>query len=354
MADDAAERTEPATERRKQKAREQGKFAESRDLTAAAILFAAIVGFHVFGFGMAWNSAEIVRQGMSPTQIAIRPGSLSGGDVAKLGMLALVGVLPWLILVFLAALVMGLLKTGGFFIASERKWIDFNRVNPIEGFKRLFSLNNLHRTGIDLLKVAAVAGVACMVLGVDILPVTGFSGYAPASSAGYAAERGVHLGYMISAVLLIVGLIDLFYQRHRFEKDLRMSKEEVKQEAKDIDGDPAIRMARRRIQMKMARERMMKEVPQADVVVTNPTEIAVAIRYDENQHDAPVVVAAGSGFVAQKIREIAAIHGIPVVPNIPLARRLFERVNLNAPIPEEAFQAVATILAHVYRLKKPG
>lgn len=349
----AGERTESATPKRREDARKRGQVARSIEVNTAVVLLGAWGLINLFGPGMAgrllgfaralWESGPT--QDWSPEglrQLLLRTlwtVVLVGGPIALGGML--LGVAANLVQV-------GLLFT------LEPLTPNFGRLNPLEGFKRIFSRRSLVELVKSLLKMGLVGYVAYQTVSGDL------GRFPSLMQVGLPAAIEFVLG-LISRLLLTVGLLmlvlaisDYLYQRFEYEVSLRMTKQELKEEFKNIEGNPEIRAKIRQKQREMARRRMMADVPKADVVVTNPTHFAVALAYSQGQMGAPKVLAKGQGLVALRIREIAKEHQVPVVENKPLARELHKVVEVGQEIPNNLYQAVAEVLAFVYQLKKKG
>lgn len=355
MADDLGEKTEPATDRRREEARRRGQVALSRDLSSAIILLASIVLFQYFGLDMVGTAVRMIRYCMQEPWLELTP-ERARIEMAKLTLIAMQATAFWAGGLFLFALVVNLGQTG-MEIASERQWLDITKLNPVSGFQRIFSLRGLMRTALDILKVIIVGYVAYLFIDGEFPALTGLAFMEFPSVLGYSLERSMVLAYQMVAILLVLGIADYLYQRYQYEQDLKMTRQEVKEEAKDIEGDPMIRARRRQIQARLARQRILAQVPEAEVVITNPTELAIALKYKVAEMDAPVIVAKGAGPFAKRIRELAAEHGVPLIENKPLARLLFYRTEIDQVIPEESFVAVAEILAYVYQItgkKMPG
>jgi flagellar biosynthetic protein FlhB len=348
MAEDLGERTEPATERRRQEARKQGQVAHSRDLTAGVTLLAAIIGFQQFGEEMLAEAARMTRFCLQEPWLWLEPGRVRA-EMSKLALLTFQAIAPWFLLVYATAMAVEFIQAGGIQV-TERNFFDPNRLNPVTGLGRLFSTKSLVKTGFDLLKTLLVGGVAVMFLAGEMPAFASLAALGYTNAAGYMFERSIVLAYELVSVLIILGVADYFYQRYQFEQDIRMTRQEVKEEYKDVEGDPVIKQRRRQIQMRLARQRMIQQVPEAEVVITNPTHLAIALKYKVEEMSAPVMVAKGAGVFAQRIREIADENGIPIVENKPLARLLFFKCDVDRVIPDETFLAVAEILAYVYQL----
>ncbi len=345
----AGEKTEKPTPRRRAEARDRGTVAKSQDLQGAVILLGGIFALGIAGPRLAQALGDVMRgalvQAADPS--VVQTSSVGAVLGSALGPPAR-SVAPILLVCALAAIVIGALQVG---IKPHPKVLrpDPKRLNPINGFKNLFGPNALFETGKNLLKIVVVAAVVLASLLPHLTETAGLLGISPIELSSRIAGELRAIALRAALVYLVIGFIDYFYQRYRTEKSLKMDKQEVKDEAKNQDLPPEIKGAIRRRQMEAARARMMADVPTADVVVTNPTHYAVALRYD-GQSAAPVVVAKGMDHLAFKIREIAGEAGVPIVPDPPLARSLHATVEVGQEIPEELFQAVAQVLAYVYRI----
>ena len=342
------ERTHQPTARRRQKARERGQVSRSNDLIAAVALLAAYGAFRGLGAFMARHLTDAARLSL---------GSAHTADLSITGVQALVG--QWL---GVAALVLGplagiILAAGiainlaqtGFLFSAQALTPDFTRVNPGSGFKRLLSVRGLVDTAKSCAKMVAIGGVAAAVLRANLQALMAVG--AMPLGAGMPIITGVaaELFLKCALALLVIGFLDYAYQRWSFEKSLRMTSQEVRQESKESDGDPQIRSQRARRRRDMLQQRITPEAAQASVVVINPTHIAVALRYDSGLAPAPRVVAKGQLAVARRIVALAEANRIPVVQSIPLARTLYKSTAVGDEIPAALYQAVAEILAAIYR-----
>jgi flagellar biosynthetic protein FlhB len=258
-------------------------------------------------------------------------------------------ILPFLALL-LVVTIAGTAAQSGLLLTWKRLTPKPERVSPVSGFKRLFSADALSRLALGLLKVAVVTGIAYLTLAGRLGTVLSAGGLHTRGVLGLSAELVYDLALRLGAALLLLGLVDYLIQRWRLERQLRMTKQEVRDELKRMEGDPLIKQRRRRIQARLAMQRIHAEVPRADVVVTNPTHFAVALRYDEAAMTAPRVVAKGRDLLAERIRQLAQQHGVPLVQRPPLARALYWTVEIGQEIPAKFYRAVAEILAYVYRL----
>jgi flagellar biosynthesis protein FlhB len=343
------ERTEPATPRRREEARERGQVARSADLSSAVILLAAVLALKFLGkpmIGGLFASAASVLEGLA----------LVDGDPAGLlthfgGAFTAVflGFLPFVGIVLAAALAANLAQVGFHFTARPLS-PDFDRLDPVAGFLRLVSVRGLVRIVAGLLKVSAVALVVFWTMWAERIVLVELSGRPFEQILGVAVELMLTLSLRAAIVLLVLALFEYGFQRWQHERDLRMSKREVREELKRYEGDPRIRERRRALQQQLALQRMILGVPTATVVVTNPTHFAVALKYEKSM-EAPIVVAKGAEQLARRIRESALEHGIPVIERQDLARALYRSVDVGQAIPATLYQAAAEILAFVYRLK---
>jgi flagellar biosynthetic protein FlhB len=245
----------------------------------------------------------------------------------------------------------GLLQTGVLW-TSETLRPDFSRLNPLAGLRRLLRLEVLAELGKALLEGVCLSTLAFFFFRADIPLLTSLSTLEVGDLLFYGSREGVWLLKAGVAVMAALALLDYFFQRWRLQVQLRMSRQEVKEELREQEGAPLLKSRFKNLRQKMARQRMMAEVPRADVVLTNPTELAVALRYSANEMMAPRVVAKGAGFIARRIREIARQHSIPLMENKPLARLLYRQVEVGQEIPENLYRAVAEVLAYVLRLRQ--
>ncbi len=343
------ERTEPATPKRRREAREEGKVARSQEVNSAFILLAGLgilaLG-HRFFLG---RLAEIVRALLaSSAHIEISPDLL----LPYLGQ-----GLPYVLLT-LAPLAGGIMLVGlgvnfaqvGFVLSWKPLAPRLSMLNPVNGFSRIFSKHGAVELAKSLAKVAIVALVAWMTLKAELPTLASQMGTAPMPAFAYAASVALKLGLRVALAMLFLALLDYGFQRWDYEKSIMMSRRELEEEMRQTEGDPRVRARIRAVQREVTRRRMMEKVKTADVVVTNPTRIAVALKYDRKSMRAPKVVAKGARLIAQRIREIAQKHDVPIVEDPPLARLLY-KVEIDREIPVALFQAVAELLAYVYRLK---
>jgi flagellar biosynthetic protein FlhB len=345
----SGERTEAATPRRLEQLRGEGRVARSQDLTTAAALLGALLVLQAFG----GQSVQRLGAYMQATWVDLSRPELTDTAVLEMGATVasvLLTVLAPLGLLAVLGVVVGMGQTKLLFSMQGIK-PDFSRLNPLTGFKRLFSLQSVVQLVKELVKVA-ILGYVLHRAYTDSLPalLELASGDVRAAAARLGA-LALGLGMQVGAALLVLGILDYGYQRWDFIRNARMTKDELKEEFKSVEGDPRIKSRIRQLQRKLASRRMMQAVPTADVVVTNPTHFAVALSYRGDTMAAPEVVAKGADAVAARIRELARDHNVPIVENKPLAQALYRTVEVGRPIPVELFQAVAEVLAYIYALR---
>ena len=350
MADDSdLERTEPASQRRLEQAREEGHVPQSRELSAFLVLIAGAGGVWVMGSWLANQVGNLMRQGLRLDHRAAFDESAMAGVLVELGSGALLTLAPLFVVLILAA-VAGPIVLGGRVFSAKAFAADFSRIDPVKGFGRIFSIQGLAELLKALAKAALICGIALWVMWHEHQAL--FNLLSQPLHAGLASFFGV---VMFSTVLIVAGMAliaaaDVPFQLWQYHSRLRMTKEEVRQEAKELEGDPQVKARIRSQQREMARRRMMAEVPKADVVVTNPTHFAVALKYEAARMSAPRVVAKGRGLLAQRIREIAAESGVPTLEAPPLARALYRHADLGEQVPSALYTAVAEVMAYVYQL----
>lgn len=349
MPDNTNERTEPPTQRRRDEARESGQIAKSQDLGAALSLLAGMIALGVMGQGM----LRKLLAGLGYFLGRSEPVPLTSDQMKVLARMAagVLGevVLPIMIVLILVSIVVALAQTGLLFTFKPLK-PDLNKLNPLSGAKRLVSGRAFMRMAMSILKLIIVTGVAYLTISDQLNQIVFGINLEHWTLFGSAASLVFDLAIRLGIILLILGILDFAYQRYKHEEDLKMTKEEVKEEMRRMEGDPIVKQRQRRVQQEIAMQRIRSEVPKADVVVTNPTELAIAIQYDPDSMGAPRVLAKGKDFMAVQIRKIAIEHGVPIVERKPLAQALYRSVEVGDEIPPQFYKAVAEILAYVYEL----
>jgi len=344
----AGDKTEKATPKKRSEARKKGQVAKSHDLNGAVVMFAAL-------FALSATAPHLVAVLQSSLRDAfaliatpdVVNGSGLGPLVSAQAKAASLAAAPVIFTCVAAAVLINVIQVGGKPHVQALK-PDPKRLNPISGFKNIYGPNALFEGAKNVFKVAAVGAVTALGVLPKLDQFAALVGMPPAELMPTLAHMVLGIAQRAGIAYLLIGIVDYAYQRYRTEKSLKMDKQEVKEEHKSSELPAEVRGAIRRRQMQAARARMMADVPTADVVVTNPTHFAVALRYDAEKA-APEVVAKGSDLIAQKIRELAAESGVPVIADPPLARSLHGAVEVGHQIPEELYQAVAGLLAYVYR-----
>ena len=348
----AEEKTEPATPRKRRKAREEGQAAKSVDLVASASVLVGIIVLFFLGSFIFRTLIEFFIFTLSHLSDEV---NLSGQWILRAGAKsAIIFLKTWLPIGCLSALaVLGVsFAQVGFFVTSKPLVPKWDRLNPASGLKKVLSLRSLVELIKGLLKAAALSWVLYVGLKGSTEKLLLIIQMPLLNGLQALLKMVFDLSLKLALSLFAIALFDYVYQRWEFEKSIRMSRQEIKEEFKQLEGDPQLKSKIRQRQRELARRRMMSEVKKADVVITNPTRVAVALQYDSNLTDAPVVIAKGLGVIAGKIREEAKKHNVPIVERPPLAWALFNNVDIGEKIPEELYKAVAEILVFVYKLKQ--
>lgn len=345
------QKTEEATPKRIQEAEERGNFAHSRELTSAFVLLAAILAFAIAGGYSTRHLMGTWRNLLSQSHVI----QLNMEDMQRLlGWVmenSFTVLSPFLFAILLGGVIANLVQTGGVRFSMHPLLPRFHKMNPWNGFKRLFSRTTLMELFKSLFKLTLISLIAYFTIKGRFDEIPPMMGMSVGQILIFMGQVGLEIMIKVLVAMIFLAFVDYPFQRFTYLKNLRMTKQEVKDERKDTEGDPQIKQRIRNVQLEMMKRRMMAAVPEADVVVTNPTHIAVAIQYDQEKSDAPVVVAKGKGVVAEKIRALAKEHDIPVVEDKPLARLLHKTVEIGQTIPAHLYKAVAEIMAYVYRLK---
>jgi flagellar biosynthetic protein FlhB len=355
MAEDVDEesKTEEASPRRREEARKQGQVPFSQELVGAAVLLAAILGLIAFGRSIGDGLLEILRTDLR----AAFHADLSPLAVQELFSRAVVRIVallaPWFG-AMLAGGVVASIAQAGFQITPERLELKPEKLNPVSGAQRLFSTVALVKGGLAVLKVLAIGGVAYWVFEGRSGVIVGLGRERLGGAVVAAWAVVLRLALYLSAATVLVAVADYLYQRRRFEAGLRMTKQEVKEELKQDEGDPQLKHRMRQIARERAKRKMLTQVPKATVVITNPIHYAVALQYRHGSNEAPVVVAKGAGALAQKLVELARQHSVIVVERPALARGIYAAVKEGMPIPNALFLAVAEVINFVYRIKGIG
>lgn len=349
--DSGQERTEAPTPKRQREAREQGQIARSRELGTTLVLIVSAAGLLLLGPTTAVALLEELRTGLSPTREMIFDPLWMTRGLGEMAWRGFLAILPLIGLLMLAAFLAPLLM-GGIGFSWKALAPKLERIDPLKGLQRMFALRALIELIKSIIKFLLVGAVAALVIWLELDDLLRL-GLTDPRGGLLAAMEILGWGFLLmSASTLLIAAFDVPYQWWEHIKQLRMTKQEIKDEFKETEGKPEVKQKIRQLQMQAAQRRMMQEVPKADVIITNPTHFAVALRYDAARGDAPIVVAKGRDLVAARIREIGEEHGVLIFSAPPLARALYQTTDLNQPIPAELYRAVAQVLAYVYQLNE--
>lgn len=357
--DEGGEKTEPATQKKLDDARKEGKVAKSKELTAAfdLIVLFLVLKFFVGYVGTGFLEVFAFVYGNMDDFVKVNRAYIStqavSGFLTNMILKWMLIVLPFFIFGFAITLLISIFQVG-WKVSAKPMEPKLSKFNPINGFKRIFSKDSLFNLLMSIVKIGLIGVVAYVRLKGREDEIFILYDMPLNQAVGLIGDIILDTGLMISIVYLLVGLADFVYQRIKFRDEMKMSKQEVKDEYKNTEGDPQVKGQQRRRMQEASRRRMMQDVPKADVVITNPTHIAVALKYDPQESPAPYLLAKGEEFVAQKIKEVAKEHGIEIVENKPLARMIYANVDIGAEIPPELYQAVAEVLAMLYNAKHPN
>ncbi len=344
------ERTEAPSPQRLEKAREDGQVPQSRELATFVVLMTGGAALWMMASQLGRSMSGIVRGGLHFEPGVARDSEVALSQLSALFFDAALALAPFLLLVAIAAMASPLLLRGWLF-STKAVMPDFNRLNPLNGFKRMVSSQGLVELVKSLAKVGMLGGVAAWLIWGNLDAIFSLSLETPDHAVAHMGDLVGRVFLLIAGAMIFIVVLDLPYQLWSYYDRLKMSKEQLRQEAKETEGDPHIKARVRAQQREMARRRMMAEVPTADVVVTNPTHFAVALKYTEGRMGAPRVVAKGADAVAAKIRELAAEHRVPLLEAPPLARALYRHTELGDEIPATLYAAVAEVLAYVFQLR---
>ena len=344
------EKTEQATPKRREESAKKGQIAKSQELNSAVVLMAGLGGLWMLGGMMYRDLSGFTVNILSGPQLV----DVSLGNIWTLAFnwaLFYFGVSgPIMIVLGVAAFVVSISQVG-FTINEEALSLKLQRLDPVAGAKRLVSKRSLVELVKGLFKISIVGYISYITIMPELGTMATLLDVGIGETFAYIAMMIMRVGFRTAIVLLVLAALDYAYQRWEHSNSIKMTKQEVKEEQKQTEGDPQVKMRIRSLQREAARRRMMDDVPQADVVITNPTHYAIAIQYDPEEMAAPVVVAKGQNLIAQKIKEIAREHDIPCVENKPLAQTLFRAAEIGHEIPEDLYKAVAEVLAYVFRLR---
>ena len=348
--DSGQERTEEATARRRDKAREEGQVVRSRELSTTLLLL--VSGGVIIGFGgrVALGLERVMKQNFTLTWADMVDDHAMFMHLKDALLEMSAALTPVFIVLALAALA-GPVALGGWMFSTNSIMPQMSRLDPIQGLGRMFSTRALVELAKSVIKVVVIGGIAILVMRLDRGDLLALSGESVETAMAHASSIIAWSFLWVSMATLLIAAVDVPYQIWEYSERLKMTKQEVKEEYKDSEGKPEVKNKIRQLQREMSRRRMMEAVPQADVIITNPTHFAVALKYDMHGAGAPLLVAKGSDLVAFKIREIATAHDVLVVSSPVLARAIYFTTEIGAEIPTQLYIAVAKVLAYVFQLK---
>lgn len=345
------EKTEEATPKKKKEAREKGNVMQSKEVNSAFVLLAVFIMINFFAsfIGIAFLDItryvyqEYLTQDFMFTIKNLQPLLINGIVIS------LIIVAP----IAITSLILGVGSSYlqiGFLFTTKPLAIDLKKLNPIEGFKRLFSLRSIVELLKSLLRLIAIGFLSYSYIKGQIYTIFETMGMDIDIILKLTLKMSINIGIRAGVVLIVLAILDYYYQRYDYNKKQKMSKQEVKEEHKQTEGNPQIKSKIKEKQRQMSMQRMMQDVPKADVIITNPTHFAIGIKYDPQSFEAPKVIAKGQDLIAQNIKKIAKENNVPIVENKPLARTLYDKVEVGQFVPAELYQAVAEVLAYIYRI----
>jgi len=348
---DTSDKTEKATPKKRQDLRKKGQVMQSRELPTNLILLIMFITIKVLGKSIYTGCSAIFNIFLTQTS---EYNLQDPNEIMRLVTFVTLEIAKMVAPLFIIAILVGVLGTYvqiGFLFTTEVLKPKFSNLNPINGLKKIFSARSAFELIKSVVKVILVGWVAWSSIRNEFTNMMKLMDLPIVSVAGYLADTALNIAIKICFALLAVSAADYFFQWRRYEKDIRMSKQEVKEEYKQMEGNPEIKSKIKQKQREISMRRMLKDVPQADVVITNPTHYAVAIKYDASKMSAPYVLAKGVDFMAKRIKEVAKEHNVHIMENVALAQALYKTVDIGQPIPPELYKAVAEVLAFVYELE---
>jgi flagellar biosynthetic protein FlhB len=349
MADQ--ERTEKATPKKREDAKKEGNIARSQEIPTSIILICCLGVFYFGGSYMFRRLPSIMSSWLqNMSNIQLNPVSIKyiiHDVVIQMGVI----LFPLMITVIFAAVLSNVIQVG-FNINGKILTPKFTKLNPLKGVKRIFSIKSLAELIKSIIKISVIGGVGFLVIKSELGILPSIMQMSVSSQFAIITNASFKIAFYSCLVFILLAILDYGFQRWQFEKKIRMTKQEVKDEYKQREGDPLVKARIKNIQKELSKKRMMESIPQADVIITNPTELAIAIKYDSEKMSAPKVIAKGAGYIAKRIREIAEKNKIPIIENKPLAQILYKKIDIGSAIPIELYHAVAEILAYVYGIGK--
>lgn len=343
------ERTEQATPRKRKQAREKGTVARSTDLNSSSVMFALAILLPTLATGAASAMLQSMRNGLRVSEATADIGAV-GAHFWSTVQPMIAPIIPILIVSVVTGVSVGFMQVG-FKPTLQPLQPKLERLNPVNGVKRLLSRQSAFEFLKTVIKLVLIGYIAFADVKANQDELLGLAGLAPRAAIGWTGAFIAGIFLKVALAWLVLGVIDYLFQRRTVERQIMMTKDEVKREMKETETSPELRSEMHRRRQRLARSRMMQNVKHADVVVTNPTEYAIALKYDPKKHASPICLAKGRHLTAERIREEAKKGRVPIVPNPPLARSLYEQVEVGDQVPVQLFQAVAEVLAYVFRLK---
>ena len=342
------EKTEEPTQQRREDFRKRGQVAQTKELASVFMIFTALLTIWFLGRFFLVQISEVFEMSFG-NFVAIKGGSLSGPFMFAFKKTLLL-VAPVAMIVWVVSFASSVVQVG-FLTNEEALKIQFEKINPVSGLKRIFSIRSMVEGIKAIFKLVIVGAISYAVLETEIFTIPKLVNYSVSQLFVYLGEVTLKLFGGVGFFMAVLAGVDYLFQRWELEQKMRMTKQELKEELKSREGDPLIKARIRRTQRELAQRRMMEDVPKADVIITNPTHIAVAVQYSELMI-APTIVAKGADRVAEKIKEIARENKIPIIENKPLARTIFKTIEIGQVIPKELYTAVAEVLSYIYKLKR--
>lgn len=349
--DDTQDKTEEPTGRKLQKAAEEGQVPRSKELSTMAVLIAGAAGLLWFGGGIAEALARVLKNNFILDRKDIFDQKQMGLHIVESGIEVAWALAPFMLLIMIAGVASNV-AIGGWIFSTKGLEPKLSKLNPVAGIKKMFSLNSLVELGKAFAKVLVVMSVAIGLLVMESENLLNLTREPLPNAIVHAVSIVAWSFLYLSCTMILISAVDVPFQMYSHKKKLKMTKQEVKDEYKDTEGKPEIKQKVRQLQMQMAFRRMMQDVPDADVIITNPDHYAVALKYDAKTMDAPLLLAKGTDEVAEKIKEIARAHKIEVLTSPPLARSIFYNTDIGKEIPAGLYMAVAQVLAYIFQLKR--
>ncbi|OGL44403.1 MAG: flagellar biosynthesis protein FlhB [Candidatus Schekmanbacteria bacterium RBG_13_48_7] len=352
MPGDKGERTEAPTPRRRRDARKKGQIPRSREIPSAVILLGSLMFLYVLGF----NGVKAVFSVMHQSFTLCGSGKLETSiflDIVRENLIHTLLIISPFLLFILGIGFAGNILQGGLIFTTEKLKFDIKKLNPVQGISKIMlSKRSLGELAKNLLKLGLIFYISFITIRSSLPEIFNSTNLSIAGIFVFLLNTIFKLFFRICILIIALAVIDYYLQKRLFEENLKMTKQEVKEDLKQTEGDPKVKGKIRSMQRQLSFRRMMQRVPEADVVITNPDHLAIALKYERTNNNAPIVIAKGKNNIAEKIREIARQHAIPIIEDKPLAQALYKIVEIGSEIPETLYKAVAEVLAYVYRINK--